>query len=64
MQHKDIQAGQWITLKPDRKEAYAMTDARLLVLSVVPRKGYAVPWIKCRTGSVGEGMFKPSDFRS
>jgi hypothetical protein len=62
MNHRDIQAGDWLKLKPGRQDAYALTDGTLHVLSVVPRKGYTVPWIKCRTGSVGEGMFRPEDF--
>lgn len=63
MKYKDIQAGDWLSLKPARKDAYALTEPVLHVLSVVPRRGYKVPWIKCRTGAMGEGMFRPEDFR-
>lgn len=63
MRHQDISAGHFLELKPERRDAYALTDSVLYVLAVVPRPGYKVPWIKCRTGSVGEGMFRPEDFR-
>ena len=63
MRHQDISAGHFLELKPERRDAYALTDSVLYVLAVVPRPGYKVPWIKCRCGAVGEGMFRPEDFR-
>lgn len=63
MRHQDIHAGDWLSLKPARKDAYGLSIGALLVLEVVPRVGYKVPWIRCQSDPFNVGMFRPEDFR-
>lgn len=63
MRYQDIHAGQWLSLKPARKDAYGLNAQALLVLEVVPRAGYKVPWIRCQSDPFNVGMFRPEDFR-
>lgn len=63
MHHKDIRAGDWLSLKPARKEAYGLNEGDLLVLDVVPRPGYKVSWIRCQMDAFNIGFFRPEDFR-